>query len=122
MANSVVVFSSCSGRHRWVHYAAKDYDPSQVPAEWYCRALTSRHGWLHYMHDQPGNDKAWAENRPAWIQPHRENMTGTTKQYVPDNLPLFSAKYMKTHYNESEYTTWSPDSPSQPPDAESKKD
>lgn len=65
------------GRNRWVNYADHvflDYDGSQVPATWY--------GWLHYKTDLlPGED----ESRPnySWMDRHTENLTGTSKQYVP---------------------------------------
>ncbi|GLV36654.1 NADH dehydrogenase (ubiquinone) B17.2 subunit [Carabus blaptoides fortunei] len=65
------------GRNRWVEYAPKygmDYDGSQVPAEWY--------GWLHYKTDLLPNEDP---SRPkfTWMADHKENMSGTSEQYVP---------------------------------------
>ncbi|KAL1132503.1 hypothetical protein AAG570_010458 [Ranatra chinensis] len=65
------------GRSRWVEYADHyflDYDGSQVPAEWF--------GWLHYKtdylpHQDPGRPKY------NWMSDHKENMSGTSRQYVP---------------------------------------
>eukprot|EP00914_Ancora_sagittata_P033593 GHVO01067712.1.p1 GENE.GHVO01067712.1~~GHVO01067712.1.p1 ORF type:complete len:149 (-),score=10.31 GHVO01067712.1:8-424(-) len=64
------------GSNRWVYYAPQfghDYDGSQIPAEW--------HRWLHHIGDEaptvapPVNYK--------WLPDHRENTTGTPRQYVP---------------------------------------
>ena len=59
------------GRDRFVFYARKDFDGSQVPAEWHC--------WLHHMTDKvPGS-----EPDKKFLLDHRENKTGTTQEYVP---------------------------------------
>ncbi|CAB3226203.1 unnamed protein product [Arctia plantaginis] len=71
-------------RSRWVVYNPRfkfEYDASQVNADWY--------GWLHYKTDRlPCEDPAkvalhscsWTQ---AWLQPHRENYTGTDSSYYP---------------------------------------
>ncbi|XP_064387449.1 NADH dehydrogenase [ubiquinone] 1 alpha subcomplex subunit 12-like [Halichondria panicea] len=61
------------GRHRWVLYARKDFDASQVTPEW--------HRWLHHM----GEHNPIAE--PLEIRKfqleHSENLSGTVREYVP---------------------------------------
>mmetsp|Transcript_70144 Transcript_70144/g.116516 ORF Transcript_70144/g.116516 Transcript_70144/m.116516 type:complete len:223 (-) Transcript_70144:152-820(-) len=62
------------GRTRWVEYptvpgvwALEDkVDGSMVSPDW--------HGWLHYMHDTPGN-KVVADFGKPFKQPHRVNQT-----------------------------------------------
>jgi NADH:ubiquinone oxidoreductase subunit len=44
-----------------------------VPAEWF--------GWLHYKTDLPPTISPPPTYK--WIEPHRENLTGTPEQYVP---------------------------------------
>ncbi|XP_075991562.1 putative NADH dehydrogenase [ubiquinone] 1 alpha subcomplex subunit 12 [Anticarsia gemmatalis] len=71
-------------RNRWVDFNPRfnwDYDASQVTATWF--------GWLHHKTDRlPCQDPAkhtlscccWAH---CWLQPHRENMSGTDAAYYP---------------------------------------
>ena len=61
------------GRHRFVFYARKDFDASQVPPEW--------HRWLHLMTDNPPTVEP-PENRKFLID-HLENKSGTLDEYVP---------------------------------------
>lgn len=61
------------GRHRWVYYARKDYDASQVPPEW--------HGWLHYVTDR--SPATSPPEQQKFHKPHQENPTGTRHEYVP---------------------------------------
>ncbi|XP_003739900.1 probable NADH dehydrogenase [ubiquinone] 1 alpha subcomplex subunit 12 [Galendromus occidentalis] len=69
------------GRDRWVEYADKvrlDYDGSQIPAEWY--------GWMHHKTDIPPTLRPPPKYK--WLAQHTENMTGTSRQYVPyDTVP-----------------------------------
>ncbi|OXA63824.1 probable NADH dehydrogenase [ubiquinone] 1 alpha subcomplex subunit 12 [Folsomia candida] len=64
------------GRNRWVEYNEKvgiDYDGSMIPAEWY--------GWMHYKTDMPPTKSPPVAYK--WLEPHRENLSGTPEQYVP---------------------------------------
>lgn len=54
-------------------YGRKDYDASQVPAEW--------HAWLHYITDDPPTSGKYT--RYFYEAPHTENTTGTPQRYVP---------------------------------------
>lgn len=70
------------GRNRWVNYADHvwlEYDASQVPAEWF--------GWLHYRTDLPPHEEPFRPTYP-WMEPHTENMSGTSEQYVPYDTTL----------------------------------
>ncbi|MFH4973801.1 hypothetical protein AB6A40_000510 [Gnathostoma spinigerum] len=53
-------------RNRWVEYPVGqwlDYDPSQIPANWY--------GWLHHQTDKPPKE----EKKYKWQLDHEENLT-----------------------------------------------
>ena len=68
------------GRTRWVEYptpkgtwAIEDqFDPSQVSPEW--------HGWIHYMHDKPGQATHAAHGQP-FRMPLPINQTMMRPQY-----------------------------------------
>lgn len=60
-------------RKRYVVYARKDFDASQVPAEW--------HAWLHYITDEAPTSGGYVHR--FFQTPHQPNMTGTNKRYVP---------------------------------------
>lgn len=70
-----------TGHTRWVEYptvpgvwALEDkYDASMVSPDW--------HGWLHYMHDIPGNQVLAKFGQP-FKQPHRVNQTMLRPQYT----------------------------------------
>jgi len=59
------------GRSRWVFYANKNYDASQVPPEW--------HMWLHRISDTTPTSKTY--ERQPWQSEHTENWTGTSKAF-----------------------------------------
>ncbi|KAK3088505.1 hypothetical protein FSP39_019961 [Pinctada imbricata] len=70
--NNYYFFSS----NRWVRYNPNvnmEYDGSQVPPEW--------HRWLHYITDEPPSTHP--PELKKWMQPHKPNMSGTDKKYVP---------------------------------------
>ena len=50
-----------------------DYDGSMIPAEWF--------GWMHYKTDFPPTKVPPTSYK--WMQDHRENLSGTSEQYVP---------------------------------------
>lgn len=55
---------------RWVLYAGEP-EASSVPPEW--------HAWLHWTVDTPLTEAS----RHPWQKPHRPNMTGTDKAWLP---------------------------------------
>jgi len=78
---------------RWVKFAKKNYDASQIPAAWF--------GWLHYMHS-PLNERS-AHN---WEKPHQENKSGTPDRYLPkhhSSNPAASSEKLRV------YQPWSPE-------------
>jgi NADH dehydrogenase (ubiquinone) 1 alpha subcomplex subunit 12 len=60
-------------RKRYVVYAKKDFDASQVPAEW--------HAWLHYISDEPPTTGKYSSL--FFQKAHTENLSGTPQRYVP---------------------------------------
>ncbi|KAI9145673.1 NDUFA12-domain-containing protein [Paraphysoderma sedebokerense] len=60
-------------RERWVLYATKDNDPSQVPAEW--------HMWLHRTSQEPPTKLDLPQHK--WLGKPMENVTGTPRAYKP---------------------------------------
>jgi len=66
----------CAGRDRWVEYANKDFDASEIPAVW--------HSWLHHSSDlTPQSDFAQKEGLfPHYKREHVPNQTGS--RYVID--------------------------------------
>lgn len=84
----------CTGRHRWVSYARKDFDATQVPPEWLVVAHASpaipvkwsllslhRHRWLHAMTDIPPTVEPPTQRK--FLDEHVENLSGTDREYVP---------------------------------------
>mmetsp|Transcript_8505 Transcript_8505/g.35500 ORF Transcript_8505/g.35500 Transcript_8505/m.35500 type:complete len:132 (-) Transcript_8505:39-434(-) len=63
------------GRDRWVEYASRDFDASQVPAEW--------HAWLHHSVDVTPNDADFKTLVPRFQRDHLPNQTGTNNAYHP---------------------------------------
>lgn len=61
------------GRDRWVYYARRDYDASQVPSEWHC--------WLHHITDHTPVVMP-PEPKKFFLQ-HQENLSGSKEEYVP---------------------------------------
>jgi len=91
-------------RRRWVEYARKDHDPSQIPAEW--------SGWLHYTTDENPVNSEFFKKFPAWKEPHRENYTGTNLSYRPANHPL-SDQWQPTARS-AQNETWTPSVTAEP--------
>ena len=73
------------GRTRWVEYPTPPgvwciemkYDGSMVSPEW--------HGWLHYVHDKPGNQLAKEFEKP-FKQPHTINQSMLRPEFSRDGL------------------------------------
>ncbi|KAF5322211.1 hypothetical protein D9619_001085 [Psilocybe cf. subviscida] len=66
------------GRHRWVDFAAHDYNATQVPPDW--------HSWLsHIRSAPPQNDPVMQNLTPPWQAPYMQNLTGTRGAYKPYN-------------------------------------
>ncbi|KAL5469310.1 hypothetical protein EMCRGX_G030556 [Ephydatia muelleri] len=61
------------GRNRWVSYASKDDNASDIPPEW--------HRWMHYIGDHTPIQQPLESRK--FQKPHEPNPTGTTKEYVP---------------------------------------
>merc|ERR1711974_49557 len=53
----------------------RDFDPSQVPAEWF--------GWLHHMIDLNPNHPKFQSLNPKYRREHLPNLTGTKYRYLP---------------------------------------
>ncbi|GAA6058415.1 hypothetical protein JCM3770_000457 [Rhodotorula araucariae] len=63
-------------RHRWVDFAAHDFNGSQVTPEW--------HAWLtHVRHLPPTQDPVMLAAKQRWQIPHTENLTGGRGAYKP---------------------------------------
>ena len=63
-------------KDRWVEYGNwQNYDPSQVPAEWF--------GWLHHMIDMNPNHPKFKDLNPSYRREHIPNLTGTPYRYLP---------------------------------------
>lgn len=80
---------------RWVIYRGTP-DPSVIPPEW--------HGWLHHQTNAVPDPDAPSLRRP-WQKPHKPNMTGTNKAYVPKGHVLAGGKRDKAT---GDYEAWSP--------------
>ena len=48
-------------------------DASKIPPGW--------HGWMHYRTDVPPTDESYVPK--DWQKPHQENLTGTSRAYLP---------------------------------------
>eukprot|EP00038_Savillea_parva_P007390 m.169850 g.169850 ORF g.169850 m.169850 type:complete len:128 (-) comp13153_c0_seq1:123-506(-) len=65
--------SQVFGAHRWVDFAAPEWDASQVPPKW--------HAWMHKMTDNVPTDPQhdW---QPSTAE-YTPNQSGTQNEYVP---------------------------------------
>jgi NADH:ubiquinone oxidoreductase subunit len=86
-------------RHRWVVYADKKCEASQIPPHW--------HKWLHHMTDETGNTQTNSDSalshEDKWLKPHQENQTWTRQRYVPPGS-LFRQKPKEYLH----YEPWTP--------------
>ena len=80
---------------RWVLYAGEN-DPTTVPPGW--------HGWMHHRTDIPPSEDEYVA--PAWVQPHKPNMTGTSQAYRPPGSLLNPEPREKR--GSGEYDAWTP--------------
>lgn len=62
-------------KRRWVVYAARDEDASQVPCAW--------HAWLHHTSEQAPNAASSIRHKHSWQKPHRANQTGGKGAFSP---------------------------------------
>lgn len=90
----LIDFTIIIDRKRYVVYAKKDLDASQVPAEW--------HAWLHYISDEPPTTGEYASH--FFQKGHSENLSGTAQRYVPystvgPKIIKFDPKDISNHQN-----------------------
>ena len=79
---------------RWVIYPGEN-DPTKIPPGW--------HGWLHHRTDIPPSEEDYVA--PAWVKPHKPNMTGTALAYRPPGSLLNPESRRQTA---DEYDAWTP--------------
>ncbi len=77
---------------RWVMFKGA-VEASRIPPEW--------HAWLHYTADEPLS----GTNRPAWVQPHQANVTGTPGAYLPPGHDLRGGHRQRAT---GDYEAWRP--------------
>lgn len=87
-------FLNYGRKRRWVVYAGVA-EASVVPPEW--------HAWLHHTTDAPLD----TSRLPAWVKPHRPNMTGTPQAYHPAGSDYAGGKRAPTA---GDYEAWTPGS------------
>lgn len=80
---------------RWVMYHGIP-EPSKIPPEW--------HGWIHHQTDIVPNSESKSFRR-KWQKPHKQNMTGTAKAYLPPGHALKEGKREKAT---GDYEAWTP--------------
>ncbi|PWN32513.1 NDUFA12-domain-containing protein [Meira miltonrushii] len=82
------------GRHRWIDYAAHDYNTVQVEPQW--------HSWLHHIRQDPPNvDPIVQAAHKTWEIQHTDSTTGsrasfrtynTTRQKINPWEPTVAAR------------------------------
>ena len=85
-------YQNHDGSRRWVIYKG-DIDASRVSPEW--------HGWLHQTYQDPPTVVPLL--RKSWEKEHHENLTGTTKAYVPTGSLRKKQRVLR-----SDYEAWTP--------------
>ncbi len=70
---------------RWVVYAARYEDASQVPCAW--------HAWLHHTSEQAPNAASSIRHKHSWQKEHRANQTGGEGAFSPKSGLLAERAY-----------------------------
>ncbi|KAI9183193.1 hypothetical protein H9P43_004110 [Blastocladiella emersonii ATCC 22665] len=64
-------------RERWVVPAKRNFDPSEIPAEW--------HMWIHRTDSRTPQELKAQLPQSQWIAPHTANTSGTAASFKPYN-------------------------------------
>lgn len=70
---------------RWVVFAERDEDASQVPPAW--------HSWLHHTSEKPPNDGETLRFRHAWQKKHQQNLTASKQAFLPSSGKIAEKPY-----------------------------
>ncbi len=79
---------------RWVIYNGEP-EATKVPPEW--------HAWLHHTHAEPITPGS--PYHQPWVQPHRQNPTGTLEAYRPPGSVLKGGQRAR---GTGDYEPWTP--------------
>ena len=91
-----------NSRRRWVIYAAREEDASQVPCAW--------HAWLHQTSEQAPNAASSVRHKHSWQKPHRANQTGGKGAFSPQSGFRASGAYEAWSPESKSPESWSPES------------